>query len=92
MGDTPTQRKPPPRLDRVLAAHQRRARIIAQLHAQAIATANDLAAERKAIGASTAKDAPHGKTEAWFCAGAFLLALGGTVAAGCVLAAMVSWQ
>jgi hypothetical protein len=61
MSDTPTQRKPPPRLDRVLAAHQRRARIIAQLHAQAIATANDLAAQPKAIAASTVKDAGHGK-------------------------------
>lgn len=92
MSDTPTQRKPPPRLDRVLAAHQRRARIIAQLHAQAIATANDLAAQRRAIAASTVKDAGHGKAEAWFCAGAFLLALGGIAAMGCVLATMVSWQ
>jgi hypothetical protein len=89
MSDTPTQRKPPPRLDRVLAARQRRARIIAQLHAQAIATANDLAAPGKAIRASTAKD---GKAEAWFCAGALLLALGAIVAVGYVLAAMVSWQ
>jgi hypothetical protein len=92
MGDTPTQRKPPPRLDRVLAAHQRRARIIAQLHAQAIATANDLAAERKAIGAGTAKNAVEGKAEAWLGAGVFLLALGSIVAAGCVLAAMVPWR
>jgi hypothetical protein len=92
MSDTPTRRKPPPRLDRALAAHQRRARIIAQLHAQAIATANDLAAQHKAIRANTAKDAAHGKAEAWFCAGAFLLALGGIVAMGCVLATMVSWQ
>jgi hypothetical protein len=93
MSDTPTRRKPPPRLNRALAAHQRRARIIAQLHAQAIATANDdLAAQRKVIGANTAKDAAHGKAEAWFGAVAFLLALGGIVAAGCVLAAMVPWQ
>jgi hypothetical protein len=62
------------------------------LHAQPVATANDLAAQRKAIRASTAKDVGHGKAEAWFCAVAFLLALGGMVAAGCVLAAMVSWQ
>jgi hypothetical protein len=44
------------------------------------------------IGANTAKDAAHGKAEAWFGAVAFLLALGGIVAAGCVLAAMVPWQ
>jgi hypothetical protein len=92
MSDTPTRRKPPPRLNRALAAHQRRARIIAQLQAQAVATANGPAAQRKTIRASTAKEAGPGKAEAWFCAGAFLLALGGIVAAGCVLAAMVSWQ
>jgi hypothetical protein len=92
MSDTPTRRKPPPRLDRALAAHQRRARIIAQLHAQAIVTANDLAAQRKAIRANTAKDAAHGKAEAWFGAVAFLLALSGIVAVGCALAAMVPWQ
>jgi hypothetical protein len=91
MSNTPTQRKSPPGLDRVLAAHRRRARIIAQLHAQAITTAND-PAQRKAIRASTAKDAAHGKAEAWFCAGAFLLALGGIVAVGCALATMVRWQ
>jgi hypothetical protein len=63
------------------------------LHAQAIATANDdLAAQDKAIRTSIAKNAGHGKVEAWFSASAFLLALGGIVAAGCVLAAMVPWQ
>jgi hypothetical protein len=90
MSDTPTQREPP--LDRVLAAHERRARLIAQLHEQAIATASDLSAQHKAIRAGAAKDAERGKAEAWFCAGAFLLALGCIVTVGCVLATMVSWQ
>jgi hypothetical protein len=85
-------RKPPPRLDRVLEAHQRRARIIAQLHAQAIATANNLAAQPKAISASTVENAGREKAEAWFCTVAFLLALGAIVAAGYALAAMVPWQ
>ena len=42
MSDTPIRREPPPKLDRVLPAHERRARLIAQLHEQAIAIANDL--------------------------------------------------
>ena len=92
MSDTPIQRKLPPKLDRVLAAHQRRARLIAQLQAQAIATANDLSAQHKAIRAGTAKDAGRGKAEAWFCAAVFLLALGCIVTVGCVLATMISWQ
>ena len=87
MSDTPIWREPPPKLDRVLAAHERRARLIAQLHAQAIATANDLSAQRKAIRADIAKDAGRRRAEAWvFSAGAFLLALGGIVTGGCVLA------
>jgi type VI protein secretion system component VasF len=90
MSNTPTQRKPPAGLNRVLSAHQRRARIIAQLHAQAIATAN--VAQREAIRASTAKDAVHGKAEGRLCTGAFILALGGVVALGYALAAMVRWQ
>jgi hypothetical protein len=90
VSDSPTRRKAPPRLVRVLTAHQRRARIIAQLHAQAIATAN--VAQREAVRASTAKDAIHGKAEAWLYAGAFILALGGVVALGYALAAMVRWH
>ena len=93
MSDAPIQRKPPPKLDRVLAAHERRARLIAQLHAQAIAAASDLSVQRKAIRAGTAKDAGRGRAEAWFCAGAFIpLALGCIVTVGCVLATMVAWQ
>ena len=42
MSDTPIRREAPPKLDRDPAAHERRARLIAQLHEQAIATATDL--------------------------------------------------
>jgi hypothetical protein len=87
MSDTPIRREPPPQLGRVLAAHERRARLIAQLHEQAIATANDLSARQKAIRADIAKDARRRKVEAWvFSAGAFLLALACIVAGGCILA------
>jgi hypothetical protein len=86
MSDTPIQREPP-KLDRVLAAHERRARLIAQLHEQAIATASDLSAQHKAIRSDIAEDARRRKAEAWlFSAGAFLLALGCIVAGGCILA------
>jgi type VI protein secretion system component VasF len=89
MSDSPTRRKPPPRLVRVLTAHQRRARIIAQLHAQAMATEND---RPNAIRTSTVKNAGRGKAEAWFCTVAFLLALGAIVAAGYALASIVPWR
>ena len=92
MSDTPIRRKPPPTLDRFLAAHQRRARIIAQLHEQAIAAASDLSPQHKMIRGGTARDTGGGKAEAWFCAGVFLLALGCIVAVGWILAASVSWQ
>jgi hypothetical protein len=82
MSDTPTRREPPPELDRVLAAHKRRARLIAQLHRQAIATGNDLPARQNAIKEIT-KDARRRKAEAWLiAAGAFI------VAAGCILAVL----
>jgi hypothetical protein len=64
MSDTPIRRKPQPKLDRVLAAHERRARIIAQLHEQAIAAASDFAAQHKAIRADIAEDAGRRKVEA----------------------------
>ena len=57
MSDTPIRRQPPPKLDRVLATYERRARLIAQLHEQAIKKANDLSAQHKAIRADIAKDA-----------------------------------
>jgi hypothetical protein len=66
MGDLPTQHE-------LATAHERRARIIAQLHQQAIATANDLSA----IKAKIAK---------WlFIVGTVLLALG-CFAAGWIVA------
>jgi hypothetical protein len=62
MRSTPIQRKTPPRLDRIQAAHERRARVIAEMHKQAIATANALSVQYKAIRADTAKgrQAPKG--------------------------------
>ena len=82
MRETPTQRGLPPELDRI--AHERRAQLIAQLHRQAIATANDLSARQKAIKAGLAKDARRRKTAAWLiAAGAFIVAL------ACIL---VLWQ
>jgi acyl transferase domain-containing protein len=86
MSDTPIRREPPPEFDRDLAAHERRARLIAQLHEQAIATANDLSAQYRAVTANIAKDARRGKAAAWvFSAGAFLLALACIVAVSCIL-------
>jgi hypothetical protein len=61
MSDTPIRRDSPANLDRVSAAHQRRARIIAQLHEQAIAAANDFSAQHKAIRGGPAKDVVRGK-------------------------------
>jgi hypothetical protein len=90
MSDTPIQRDPPPKLDRVLAAHERRARLIAQLHEQAITIANDLSARQEALRASIAEDARRQKAEAWlFSTGAFLLALGCIATVGCVLAVLL---
>ena len=87
MSDAPMQRNPAAKLDQVLTAHERRARLIAQLHEQAIATANDLSAQQKAITAGIAKNARRRKAEAWlFSAGAFLLALGCIIAVGCIFA------
>jgi hypothetical protein len=82
MRETPTQRGLPPELDRI--AHERRAQLNAQLHRQAIATANDLSARQKAIKAGLAKDVRRRKTAAWLiAAGAFIVAL------ACIL---VLWQ
>ena len=79
MSDTPTQRGLPPELDRI--AHQRRAQLIDQLHRQAIATANDLAAEHKATQAGVTKEVRRRKTEArLFAAAAFIVALGSILA------------
>ena len=79
---SPIRREPPPTLERVLATYERRARLIAQLHRWAIATANDLPARQNAIKEIT-KDARRRKAEAWLiAAGAFI------VAVGCILAVL----
>ena len=69
-----TQRGFPPGLDRI--AYERRARIIAQLHKQAIA--NDLSAQDKAIRADITT---RQETVFWTSiAGAFIVALGSILA------------
>jgi hypothetical protein len=76
----PTQRE-------LATAHERRARIIAQLHEQAIVTANDLPGRHKAIGAEIAKAARRRKAEAWlFVVGTVLLVLGCVFAGGLIVA------
>jgi hypothetical protein len=90
--DTPIQRKPPSKPDCALAAHERRAQLIAQLHKQAVATASDLAAQRKASTTGAIKDGWRRKAEPWLCTSAFLLALGGVVAVGCILIRAVPWK
>jgi hypothetical protein len=65
----------------VQAAHERRTRLIAQMHRQAMEIANDLLTQHKTIEiglAKVAKDARRRRTEA--IAGALVVAL------GCVLA------
>jgi hypothetical protein len=64
-----------------LAAHKRRAGLIAQLHKQAITAADDISAWQEAINARVAKDARRRKTVAWMSiAGAFIVALGSILA------------
>jgi type VI protein secretion system component VasF len=83
MSETPTQRELRFDFDRILAAHERRARLITQLHRQAIATANDLSPRQKTIEAGIAKGARRQKVEAWLiAAGAIFVAL------GCILAVL----
>jgi hypothetical protein len=63
---------------RELRAHERRARLIAELHRQAIATANDLSAQHKAIEAGITK---RQETVVWISfVGAFIVALGSILA------------
>src|SRR5262245_21027320 len=64
MSDTPIRRDPP-KLDRAVAAHERRTRLIAQLHEQAVAAAKDLSSQHKGIRADIAKDARRQRAEAW---------------------------
>ena len=70
------QRERPLKLDRVLAAHERRARLIAQMHRQAMETANNLLNQHQGIEAGLIKvaNARRRRTEA--IAGAFVVALG----------------
>jgi hypothetical protein len=82
MSDTPIPSGPPPTLEGVLAAYERRARLIAQLHEEAIATADDPSARHNAITEIT-KAARRRKAEALLiAAGAFV------IAAGCILAVL----
>jgi hypothetical protein len=75
----PTQRE-------LATADERRARIIAQLHEQAIATAN-LWALHKVIGADIVKAARRRRTEAWFfVVGTVLLVLGCIFVGGWIVA------
>ena len=81
------QRARPLKLDRVLAAHERRARLIAQMHRQAMETANNLLNQHQGIEAGpvkVAKDARRRRTEA--IAGVFVVAL------SCILALMAMMQ
>ena len=81
MSDTPTQRGLPPELDRI--AHQRRAQLIDQLHRQAIATANDLAAgaQKRLKQASLRKfGAERLKLGCLLAAAFFIVALGSILA------------
>jgi hypothetical protein len=76
MSEMPTQRQ-------VQAAHERRARLIAQMQRQAMETANDLLTQDKTIEiglAKVARDARRRRTEA--VAAALVVGL------GCVLAVL----
>ena len=80
------QRERPLKLDRVLAAHERRARLIAQMHRQAMETANNLLNQHQGIAGlvKVPKDARRRRTEA--IAGAVVVAL------GCILALLAMMQ
>src|SRR3974377_2393849 len=52
-----------------VAAHERRAGLIAQLHTQAIAAADDMSAWRRALKASIDQDARRRRVTAWLFAG-----------------------
>ena len=49
------QRERPLKLDRVLTAHERRARLIAKMHRQAMETANNLLNQHQGIEAGLVK-------------------------------------
>jgi hypothetical protein len=52
-----------------VAAHERRLRLIAQLHKQAIAAADDMSAWQRTLRARIDKDARRRKVTAWLFAG-----------------------
>jgi hypothetical protein len=91
MSGTPAHHKQP-KLDRVLAAHKRRARLIAQLHEQAIAAANDdLSAAQNTIKTGTTRHS-WWSNAAWVSATALLkvVAVAILVAGlGCILLAFL---
>jgi hypothetical protein len=91
MSNTPTQRKLPSKLDGALAAHERRARLIAQLQKQAVATARDLAVHRKPRATGLFEGRRRREVE-WLCMSAFMLALGSIVAVGWILTRVVPWR
>lgn len=87
MSDTP-HREPSTNLYRVLAAHRRRARTIAQLHEQAIAAANaDRLALQTAKKAGTIRDSRWRKADAAIATGVLkMIAVTILIAAlGCIL-------
>jgi acyl transferase domain-containing protein len=64
-----------------LAAHERRAGLIAQLHKQAIAAADDMSAWQRTLKARIDKDARRRKVTTWLFAGTVSI-----VALACVVA------
>jgi predicted kinase len=89
--DRPTQHEPARQLDSAVAAHERRARLIAQLREQAIAAAiNDLSAPQNAIKAGITKHARWQKADR-VIATAILKMIAAAIliaALGCILLAL----
>jgi hypothetical protein len=90
MSDRPTQHGQP-KFDRALAAHERRARIIAQLHEQAVAAANDdLSAPQKALKAGITKHARWHKVD-WMIATAILKMSAVTILVAALVCILAIW-
>jgi hypothetical protein len=71
--DTPKHRELPPQFDGIPSAHERRARVIAELHAQAV----EQLPRQRAAKAGGSKDVRRRKAEAWMiAAAAFIIGLG----------------
>jgi hypothetical protein len=84
LSDTPAHHEQP-KHDRVLAAHKRRARLIARLHEQAIAAANDeLSAPQNAIKAGITNHARWQKADRVIATATLKM-----IAAALVIAALV---